>query len=78
MKVVKNTSMQGHYVTFNTPNGVVQKFIGPKKSLNVPDNWGGKVVDNFIRRRILKVKVLPESPIPKSTPNIKTTKKRVN
>ena len=47
MKVVKNTSMQGHYVTFSFPGSVTQKFIGPKKSIKVPDNWGGKVLDNY-------------------------------
>ena len=77
MKVVKNTSMQGIYVAFETPTGPVQKFIASKASVQVPDSWGGRAPDNMIRRRMLKVTHIPDvpTPAPAPTPQPKASKK---
>ena len=79
MKVVKNTSMQGIYVAFETPTGPVQKFLASKASIQVPDSWGGRAPDNMIRRRMLKVTHTPDAPIPTSAPKVSTkTNKKSN
>ena len=79
MKKVKNTSMQGFYVLFQTPEGPVQKFMAAKAVITVPDSWGGKVVDNLLKRRMLKVTTVADAPIPAPIsapkPTYKTTKK---
>ena len=68
MKVIKNTSMQGIYVAFETPTGPVQKFLASKASIQVPDSWGGRAPDNMIRRRMLKITHIPDAPIPTPAP----------
>jgi hypothetical protein len=74
MKTVKNTSMQGIYVAFETPAGPLQKFIASKASIQVPDSWGGCAVDNMIRRRMLKVTHIADVPTPAPAPApVKTT-----
>ena len=64
MKIVKNTSMQGIYVAFETPEGPTQRFVASKASIQVPDSWGGRAPDNMIRRRMIKVRHIPDSPAP--------------
>jgi len=61
MKIVKNTSMQGFSVPFTTPNGVIYRFISPKQTINIPDSWGGKVLDNLVKRRMFKVRLVKDS-----------------
>lgn len=76
MKVVKNTSMQGIYVAFETPTGPVQKFLASKASIQVPDSWGGRAPDNMIRRRMLKVTHIPDAPVPTPAPVAPTKKSK--
>ena len=64
MKVIKNTSMQGIYVAFETPEGPIQRFVAAKDTIQVPDSWGGNPLDNMIRRRMFKVTHTPDSPAP--------------
>ena len=79
MKVIKNTSMQGIYVAFETPTGPVQKFLASKASIQVPDSWGGRAPDNMIRRRMLKVTHISDAPISTPAPKASTkTNKKSN
>tara|TARA_R100000234_G_scaffold117975_2_gene97457 strand:- start:222 stop:452 length:231 start_codon:yes stop_codon:yes gene_type:complete len=74
MKNVKNTSMQGLYVMFETPEGPRQRFVASKATIEVPSFWGGRAVDNLLRRRMIKVtEVAP--PVPTPQPPKKTIKK---
>tara|TARA_R100001460_G_scaffold3510_5_gene10661 strand:- start:3796 stop:4038 length:243 start_codon:yes stop_codon:yes gene_type:complete len=75
MKVVKNTSMQGIYVVFETPEGSLQRFLGSKSSIEVPDSWGGRVLDNLIVRRMVKVTNVQEPPVP-IAPSVPAPKKK--
>jgi len=78
MKVIKNTSMQGIYVALETPEGPTQRFVASKDSLQVPDSWGGNALDNMIRRRMIKVRHIPDSPAPAPTPQTKKSNKKSN
>ena len=69
MKIVKNTSMQGFSVTFETPNGVRSLFVGSKATVKVPTSWGGRVLDNLIRRRQFKVTVVADTLTPVKPPS---------
>ena len=60
MKVVKNTTHQGLSVCFIKPNGTEHVFIKPRSSVNVPDTWGGEILDNLIKKRMLKVSHTPD------------------
>ena len=75
MKIVKNTSMQGIYVAFETSEGVSQKFIAPKSSIQVPDSWGGRAPDNMIKRRMLRIHNVPDPITPTPQPPKKTNRK---
>ena len=73
MKIIKNTSMQAFSIPFGTPDGVTTIFLGPKKQIEVPDNWNSKVVENLVHRRMMKlVNVLD----PQATIHTKQIKKR--
>ena len=69
MKIIRNTSMQGLSIPFGTPEGVKTIFVGPKKQIEVPDNWKSKVVENLIHRRMvrmtLRTEPQPVAPTPK-------------
>ena len=71
MKIIKNTSMQGFSVPFITPEGVKHRHVGSKQTLEVPDSWGGKVLDNLVKRRLFKVRIVDES-APKIPSTVKT------
>jgi len=84
MKIVKNTSMQGIYVLFETSEGSKQRFLASRSSIKVPDSWGGRVLDNLITRRMVRVTNVqeplapvsaPTNPTPVSSTPKKTTKK---
>lgn len=49
--------MQGLNISFKTPEGVRNFFLPPKKEVNVPNNWPSKVVDNLVKRRMIRVKI---------------------
>lgn len=59
MKLVQNTSMQGLNIYFNTPSGILDIYLRPKQSITIPDNYISKVLETFIRRRLVKVTKLP-------------------
>ena len=65
MKNIKNKGDQGFYLAFETPEGPCQRFIGPKATIEVPSSWGGSVVDNLLRKRMITVKVTKPTPEPK-------------
>jgi len=67
MKIFKNTSMQGLSIPFGTPEGVKTVFVGPKKQIEVPNNWRSKVVENLVHRRMGKLTIVPD-PQPKIVP----------
>lgn len=58
--------MQGFSVAFETPNGVRSLFVGSKATVKVPDSWGGRVINNLIKRRQFKVTVVADAPTPVS------------
>ena len=60
MKVVKNTTHQGLSVCFTNPKGTEHVFIKPRSTVDVPDSWGGEILDNLIKRRMLKVSYTPD------------------
>ena len=69
--------MQGLYVLFQTPEGPRQRFVAPKTTTQVPSSWGGKAIDNLIRRRMIKVVDCPDptpEPIPERKPVVKRSK----
>jgi hypothetical protein len=69
MKIFKNTSMQGFSIPFGTPQGVKTIFVGPKKQIEVPNNWRSKVVENLVHRRMGKLTIVPDpQPEPIPTP----------
>jgi hypothetical protein len=68
MKIFKNTSMQGLSIPFGTPEGVKTVFVGPKKQIEVPNNWKSKVVENLVHRRMGKLTIVPD-PQPEVVPN---------
>ncbi len=56
MRLVRNTSLQGFYITFNTPSGLVDMYLRPKQQVKIPDSYhGGVILDNFVKRRMVKV-----------------------
>lgn len=59
MRLILNTSTQGLNVLFNTPQGILEIFLRPKASVTVPDYYQSKILDTFIRRRLVKVTKLP-------------------
>ena len=67
MKIFKNTSMQGLSIPFGTPEGVKTVFVGPKKQIEVPNNWKSKVVENLVHRRMGKLTIVPD-PQPEIVP----------
>ena len=78
MKIVKNVSMQGFSVPFGTPEGVKTVFLGPKKQIEVPDNWRSKVAENLVFRRMAKLTYVPDpQPIVKAPVKRVRTKKPV-
>jgi hypothetical protein len=55
MRLIQNTSLQGLTVPFQTPNGLWEIYLRPKESISVPDSYKSIVLDNLLRRRMLKV-----------------------
>lgn len=55
MRLVQNTTLQGFYVTFNTNFGLHETYLKPKGSLMIPDHYTGKIFENLVKRRLLKV-----------------------
>lgn len=67
MRLIQNTSLQGFNLPFNTPNGIFELYLFPRKSIIVPDTYTSKVVDTLIRRRMVKVTKIEVSNLPEKT-----------
>jgi hypothetical protein len=78
MKIVKNTSQQGFNVAFETPNGTKYLFVGPKAFVNVPDTWGGRVINNLVSRRQFKVTHVSDPVKPIVKPVKKSLRKKTS
>lgn len=55
MRSVKNTTLQGFNIPFNTNSGLVEVYLRPKSTIVVPDDYSSKIVDNLIKRRMVRV-----------------------
>jgi hypothetical protein len=55
MLSVTNTSLQGFNVPFNTGKTVVEFYIPPKKTIKVPDSYTSIVLDNLLKRKMVRV-----------------------
>ena len=55
MKIVKNISMQGLNIPFDTRKGVKSFFLAPKKQVEIPDSWNSKVAESLVHRRLVKM-----------------------
>ena len=56
MRIVKNTSLQGFYISFTTPEGNKDIFLAPKSSIETPDSWSSSIAENLVRRRMATIK----------------------
>tara|TARA_R110002051_G_scaffold324061_1_gene419877 strand:- start:3865 stop:4104 length:240 start_codon:yes stop_codon:yes gene_type:complete len=64
MRIVKNTSLQGFYISFSTPEGNKDVFLAPKSSIETPDSWSSLIAENLVRRRMATIRyVEDETPI---------------
>lgn len=52
---IQNTALQGFNIPFETPNGVKYIYIGPKSVLKVPSSYSSIVLNNLVRRKIIRV-----------------------
>jgi hypothetical protein len=73
MRIIQNTSLQGHRVPFATPTGPFEIFFRPKRAIMVPDSYTSKILENLIHRRILRV--IKNTPTVTVTPENKYTRK---
>lgn len=55
MLKIQNTALQGFNIPFETPNGVKYIYIGPKSVLKVPSSYSSIVLNNLVRRKIIRV-----------------------
>lgn len=55
MRSLQNTTLQGFNIPFNTPNGLYDIYLRPKQTIQVPDDYSSKVMNNLILRRMLKI-----------------------
>ena len=76
MKIIRNTSLQGLSLTLNTPDGLETKYLFPKQSIEVPGSWGGKILENLVSRRMVKV-VEVADPAPPTPVQAPTKRKKV-
>jgi len=75
MKTIKNTSLQGISLVLTKPGGIETKYLMPKQTIEVPSSWGGKIMETLVSRKMLKVREIPDSPKPVSTPKKRTQPK---
>lgn len=73
MKTIKNTSLQGLSLVLTKPGGNETIYLLPKQKVQVPNSWGGKILETLVSRRMLKVTVVAD---PQPQP-IKTPVKRI-
>jgi hypothetical protein len=56
MKIVRNTSLQGFYISFTTPEGIKDMFLASRSSIETPDSWSSSIAENLVRRRMATIK----------------------
>jgi len=72
MKTIKNTSLQGLSLVLTKPGGNETIYLLPKQKVEVPNSWGGKILDTLVSRRMLKVTLCADpKPQPITTPRKK-------
>lgn len=52
---IQNTALQGFNIPFETPTGVKYVYIGPKSTLVLPSSYSSNVLNNLVRRKIVRV-----------------------
>lgn len=62
MKTIKNTSLQGLSIVLTKPGGSETIYLLPNKKVQVPISWGGKILETLVSRKMLKVKIVENSP----------------
>ena len=60
MRIVKNTSLQGFYISFTTPEGNKDIFLAPKSSIETPDSWSSPIAENLVRRRMATIRYVED------------------
>lgn len=55
MKVIQNTTLQGFNIPFNTPNGIVDIYLRPKKAVVVPLSYSSQILNTLIKRKQIRV-----------------------
>ena len=60
MRIVKNTSLQGFYISFTTPEGNKDIFLAPKSSIETPDSWSSPIAENLVRRRMATLRYVED------------------
>lgn len=69
MKIVKNTSLQGFYISFTTPEGLKDIFVAPKSSIETPDSWSSSIAENLVKRRMVTIKHVEDPVFPALAPS---------
>ena len=83
MKTIKNTSLQGLSITLMGEGEVRSVYLMPKQKIEVEGKWGGKVLNNLVSRRMVRVfesaepTPMPANPAPKPKQVIKKTPTKV-
>ena len=54
-KLIKNYSIQGHFILLETSKGVEHVWLEPKKSIRVPETQIGQQIKNLHKRRIIQI-----------------------
>lgn len=69
MRIVRNTTLQGFYISFNTPEGHKDIFLAPKSVIETPDSWSSSVVENLVKRRMATIRYVEDpAPLPPPPP----------
>ena len=55
MKVIQNTTLQGFNIPFNTPTGIVDIYLRPKKAVVVPLSYSSQILNTLIKRKQIRV-----------------------
>ena len=74
MKKITNTSMQGILLTFFSSEGEKNYFLKSKSSVIVPSSYNSIVLDNLVKRRMLKVQMIQDESVVLNIPE-KLTKR---
>lgn len=77
MKIIRNTSLQGLSLTLTEGDNVKNIYLMPGRKVEVPSNWGGKILNNLVARRMVKVvEVAEPAPAPVPQKPAKVSKKK--